>query len=426
MTYEEALEFIHLADWKGSKLGLERIRELMRRLGDPQKDLKFIHVAGTNGKGSFCVMLASILGAAGYRTGLYTSPHLIRYNERFKINGEDVSDENFAEAAAIVKKEADRMEDCPTEFERCTAIGLVYFAMKRCEIVVFEVGLGGRLDSTNVIDAPVLAVITKLGLEHTDVLGDTIEEIAFEKAGIIKEGAAVVLYGQDEEAMAPIKARAEEVGANLAISDLSKQHFISESLSGQVFDYRGRSSVELALLGAYQDANCALVLDAADMLIQQGWKISEEAIREGLRTVRWPARFDIISRDPLVILDGAHNPSGVTELASCIERFFPGKKIHFIMGVMADKDYRKMIDVIAPYAESFAAAAPKYSRSLPADKLASELRARSGLAVRIARSAAEGLQLAIELSSEDHPSVIFGSLYLAGEIMNEMRMLGFT
>ena len=215
MNLTEAMEFIHAASWRGSCLGLERITELMARLGDPQRELRFIHVAGTNGKGSVCAMLASVLTRAGYRTGLYTSPHLFRVNERIKVDGADVSDAELTELAALVKPAADSMADPPTEFERITAMALLYFARRRCGAVVLEVGLGGRLDSTNVIGPPEAAVVTDLSLEHTAVLGDTLEQIAGEKAGIIKPGASVVLSAQSAEAENVIRRRCAELGCPL-------------------------------------------------------------------------------------------------------------------------------------------------------------------------------------------------------------------
>jgi dihydrofolate synthase/folylpolyglutamate synthase len=420
MTYDEALEFIHAADWKGSNLGLERISELCALLGDPQKKLKFVHVAGTNGKGSTCAMLSAILTAAGYKTGLFTSPHLQRYNERFKINGEDITDEAFCEATETIKKASEGMSDAATEFERCTAIGLEYFAQQGCDIVVFEVGLGGRLDSTNVIDAPEAAVITNLGLEHTEVLGDTIEQIAAEKAGIIKPGCSVVLYAQSPEAEAVVKQKAADCGCTVSVTDPSAEKLLSEDVFGQHIDYKDRRDLELKLLGTYQYSNCALVLETVDALKARGWNIPEEAVREGLRTVNWPGRFEVLQKEPLIILDGAHNPNGVQELAHCIERFLPGRKLRVVMGVMADKDHAQMIDIMAPYAERFVAMQPKYYRSMKSDALAAEIAERTGLPVTDAGDVETGVRTAKMMADTEHPVVIFGSLYQIGEIMDAM------
>jgi len=415
MNYQEAIEFIHAADWKGSVLGLERITDLMHRLGDPQNNLKFIHIAGTNGKGSTSIMLSSILTAAGLKTGLNTSPHLVKYNERIKINGQDISDEDLIGAAEEVRDAVSQMEDIPTEFERFTAISFVYFAKVMCDIVVLEVGLGGRLDSTNVINAPEVAVITNLGLEHTEVLGDTIEKIAFEKSGIIKKGCDVVLYHQSPEAEAVVKSKAFECGSDITITNPDEQKLVSCDLFGQTIDYRSRKSLLLNLIGVYQYYNCAVVLDTVDALIKRGFQISEEAVMEGLKAVKWPARFEVLSRKPLVLLDGAHNPNGVEALEDCVKTFLPGQKITFAFGVMADKDYRLMINTIKPYAHSFIAMGPEYYRALSSDKLAEAIKEETGLPVTDAGSVENGVRIAFK-EAEKRPVVIFGSLYQVSEV----------
>lgn len=419
MTYQEAIDFIHAADWKGSVLGLERIIELMDILGNPQDTLKFVHVAGTNGKGSTSVMLSTILAKSGYKTGLYTSPHLQKYNERIKVNGVDISDEDLIWAAEEVQAAVSKMADVPTEFERFTAMSLVYFAKQACDIVVFEVGLGGRMDSTNLIHAPEVAIIANLGLEHTEVLGDTIEKIAFEKAGIIKPGCHVVLYHQSKEAMDVVKAKAKECGCKLTETDPSKQALIKSDLFGQTIDYRNRKGLVLRLLGTYQYSNCAVVLDTIDALISRGYSISEEAVKQGLAEVRWPGRFEVLSRNPLVMLDGAHNPNGVEELAKCVEKFLPGQKVTFAFGVMADKDYRQMIGTIKPYAHSFIALGPKYYRALSSDKLTEAIKEETGLPVIDAGDVANGVKLAFK-EALNRPVVIFGSLYQVGEVMEAL------
>ena len=423
MTYQEAIDFIHAADWKGSVLGLERIQELCERLGNPQNDLKFVHVAGTNGKGSTSVMLSTILAEAGYKTGLYTSPHLQKYNERIKINGVDISDEDLISACEEVKAAVETMEDVPTEFERFTAIALVYYKKCKCDIVVFEVGLGGRMDSTNVIPAPELAIITNLGLEHTDVLGNTIEKIAFEKAGIIKPGCSVVLYHQSPEAMGVVAEKARECGCSLTITAPEEQKLVSADLFGQVIDYRARKGLTLALIGTYQYANSAVVLDAVDALCERGYTISEDAVSAGLRKVRWPGRFEVLSRNPLVLLDGAHNPNGVEELAHCVAEFLPNQKVTFAFGVMADKDYRQMINIIKPYAHSFIALGPKYYRALSSDKLTEAIKEETNLPVTDGGSVENGVKMAFK-EAEKRPVVIFGSLYQVGEVMDTLPEIG--
>lgn len=281
MELNEALAFIHATDWKGSRLGLERMRELMHRLGNPQDSLKFIHVAGTNGKGSTSTMLASILTAAGYKTGLYTSPHLVRVNERFRINGADIPDAALCRAAEAVKEAADGMSDAPTEFEILTAMGFRHFAAEKCDAVVLEVGLGGRLDATNVIPSPEAAVITNIGLEHTAILGHTLPEIAREKAGIIKPGTTAVTYPVNAAVDAVYREICAERGAvwrGAAFDTLQER---AHSLAGQRFDYKDEKDLTLHLLGEHQLRNAALAIETVSVLREKGWNIPESALREG-------------------------------------------------------------------------------------------------------------------------------------------------
>jgi len=289
MNFSEALDFIHATSWQGSRLGLARIEELMALLGNPQKQLRFIHVAGTNGKGSVCAMLSEILARAGYTTGLYTSPHLFRVNERMKVNGADISDEELTHLAEQVAPVVAQMEDSPTEFERITAMALLYFQKKHCDVVVLEVGLGGRLDSTNVIDAPDAAVITNIALEHTEVLGDTPTKIAGEKSGIIKPGADVILSAQSAEVEAVVRRTCEERGCALRVTDPDAEKLNACDLSGQTLDYRDRKELRLRLLGDYQYKNVSVALDTVDVLNARGYKIPESAVRAGLSEVLWPA-----------------------------------------------------------------------------------------------------------------------------------------
>ena len=416
MEMEEALKFIHSMDWRGARKGLERMEELMRRLGDPQNDLRFIHVAGTNGKGSVCAMLASILTASGFKTGLYTSPHLFRVNERMKIGCVEITDRELVELAEKVKEQADRMADRPTEFEILTAMAFLYFKEQRCDIVVLEVGLGGRLDATNIIQPPEAAVICGIGLDHTEVLGDTLEQIAAEKAAIIKPETSVILYRQSGEAEAVVRRRCQRCGVRLLVTDPSKERQVSESLTRQILDYRNRKNLRLSLLGTYQYRNAAVVLDTVDTLIGRGYSIPESAVASGLAHAEWPGRFEVLCQTPLVLVDGAHNPNGVEELTQCLERYLPERRITFVMGVMADKDYREMIRLVEPYAEQFIAVAPRSDRALSSTALAAEIGALSGRNVEDGGSVENGMALALRRSGPDAVICAFGSLYQAGEV----------
>lgn len=416
MNLQETMDFIHQTDWKGSRLGLERMADLMARLGNPQNDLHFVHVAGTNGKGSVCITLSSILTAAGYCTGLYTSPHLFRLNERMKINDMDISDKDLIALAERVKPVVQQMEDQPTEFEIITAMAFLYFKQQQCDVVVLEVGLGGRLDATNIIKPPIVAVICNIGLEHTEILGDTLEKIAKEKAGIIKERTTTVLYGQCQEVENVIRQRCQFTQSKLRITDALLQRQISESLDGQILDYRNRKNLRLHLLGTYQYKNAAVALDTVDVLKHNGYSISEESIANGFAKVEWPGRFEVLQRNPLVLVDGAHNPNGVDELAVCLEHYLPDKKVTFIMGVMADKDYRTMLRTILPFAEQVITVTPENDRALSSAKLKKEIEAVSHTPAFDAGGVKEGLDYAVRNNADDCIICAFGSLYQVGEI----------
>ena len=338
MTYGEALEYIHGISWTFCKPGLERIKTLCEALGNPQDDLRFIHVAGTNGKGSFCSMTESILRAAGYKVGLYTSPYIYRFNERMRVNGEDIPDTTLAEITEYVKPVADSMTDKPTEFELITAIAFEYFKRERVDVVVLECGMGGRLDSTNVIKNPYLSVITGISLDHTAFLGDTVEKIALEKAGIIKDSAPVLFGGEDSGAKAVISSVAAERKSNIYFTDYSSLKITKTSLEGSIFDYKDLQNVHISLLGLYQPRNAALVLEGIKILNSRGLNIPEEAIRAGLSSAKWRARFEIIASEPTTIFDGAHNPEGIAAAVESIKRYFSTKKLVLVSGVLKDKD----------------------------------------------------------------------------------------
>lgn len=419
MTVSEALSYIHSVSWKGSVPGLSRTRELLRRLGNPQNQLKFIHIAGTNGKGSTAAMLASVLRAAGYRTGLYTSPYISCFNERMQVNGAMIPDEELAEITEAVRPHADAMADAPTEFELVTAVAMVYFARHSCDLVVLEVGLGGELDSTNVISTPEAAVICNIGLDHTQVLGDTLEEIATAKAGIIKGGDVVIYRGEDcVERVFEEKCAA--VGAVLHRADFERLRLISHSLYGQVFDCGERKKLELPLLGGHQLKNAAVALAAIDVLTQKGWKISEDAVRRGLKTVSWPGRFELLSEQPLFIVDGGHNPQCIAALTENVRTYLSGKKITALTGVMADKDFGGMFSCIAPYISRFVAVTPDNPRALKAASLA-EMLSGFGKPVSCCDDVAQGVRLAMEQTDADDAILAFGSLYMVGTIRETVK-----
>ena len=415
MTYEEALSYIHSICWKGSKLGLDRTRELLGKLNDPQKELKFIHIAGTNGKGSTAAMLSSILEEAGYRVGLYTSPFINRFNERMQVNHQPIPDEELAALTEYVRPHADAMADSPTEFELITALAMVWFARQKCDIVVLEVGMGGELDSTNIIDVPEAAVIAAMGMDHVKELGPTMADIARAKAGIIKEGGRVVSYGGTPEADEVIAAVCRARNASLRQPDFSAIVPGDFGLEGQTFSYKGWRGLRIPLVGAYQMNNAAVVLETVEVLRQRGWSVSDEAVRKGLADTRWPARFEVLRRDPVFIVDGGHNPHGIRATAESLSRLFPGRKITFVTGVMADKDVEHILGLIVPLAEQFFTVRPDNPRAMDAGELAARIEAMGAKATACA-SVQDGVDRAIQAEGPHGVACALGSLYMSGEV----------
>lgn len=420
MTIEQAMEFISGVSWLGSRPGLERVRQLLSLLGDPQDTLRFVHVAGTNGKGSTAAMLASILQAAGYCTGLYISPFIERFNERMQINGVPITDAELAAVCDRLQPCVAAMADSPTEFELVTAAAFQWFADRQCDVVVLEVGLGGRLDATNVIRAPECAVIANIGLDHTAVLGDTVAQIAFEKAGVIKPGTRAVTYQQSPEAAAVLRDVCRARGVPLTEADFAAIEPLADSVDGQTFRYRGGAALTLPLLGAHQRKNAAVVLETVGALRAAGWSIPDDAVRAGLRAVAWPARFEILQRSPWFVLDGGHNPQCAETVAANLERYFPEKRKILLVGLLADKDYAEMTDILAPQAAAFVAVTPESERALPADELAAHLR-QYGKPVTACATVPDGVETALSMAGADDVVCATGSLYMAGEIRRQFR-----
>ena len=416
MTYQEALSYIHSINWTFCKPGLERISTLCEKLGNPQDSLKFIHVAGTNGKGSFCSMLDSVLRDAGYKVGLYTSPYIKEFGERMRFDGQNIADDELTEITELVKPFADEMTDKPTEFELITAIAFEYFKRKGCDVVVLEAGLGGRLDSTNVIKTPILSVITGIALEHTEILGDTVEKIAAEKAGIIKNGVPVMYGGTDDVANEVISKKAREMGCAYTRVDRSTLKIHKSNLEGTKFSFGAHENMEISLLGTYQTQNASNVLTAIDILRENGFAIDENAVKSGLKSAKWCARFEIINKDPLVIYDGAHNPQGVENAVLSIRQYFGNTKVCILSGVMRDKDYNYMADCISPVAERVFTVTPDNPRSLPAEKYA-EVFCQKGVYANGYATVKEAVDAAMAYAKENNKALIcLGSLYMYGEV----------
>lgn len=423
MTYTEALEYIHGVNHAFCKPGLERISALCDALGNPERDLKYIHVAGTNGKGSTSSMLASILTHAGYKVGLYTSPYIYRFNERIKYCGEDIRDSELAALCDRLKPITDKMEDKPTEFELITAIAFEYFKSKGCDVVVLEVGMGGRFDSTNIISEPLLSIITGISLDHTAFLGDTTEKIAAEKAGIIKCGSPVLFGGEDEGALSVISARAKEHHSQLYRPDYSKIKDGTATLKGGSLSYKTYENVNISLLGEYQLRNAALVLEAVDILKERGLNINTAAVYSGISAARWRARFEIIHKDPTVIFDGAHNAEGIEAAVESIKKYYPKGGVCVMSGVLSDKDYRAIASKISEVASMVYTITPSNPRALSAKEYASVIRS-CGVGAEAKDSIPEALSEGLAFAKENSTALFcLGSLYTYSEVIDALKSL---
>jgi len=420
MTYNEALDYIHSLYWRGKKSGLEKTKELLDLCGHPERELRCIHIAGTNGKGSTAAMLDSICRCAGMKTGLYTSPYIVRYNERIQVAGQQIPDETLARLTEYLSGLVDRMEVPPSEFEFGTVLAFLYFKEQQCDMVILETGLGGSFDSTNVIEQPLLCIITALGLDHTAQLGSTMKEIAAAKAGIIKTGVPVVFYGENEDGETVVQERCRECNATLAMPDFSK--LVSENVGNvferQVFSYGLWKQVELSLPGLYQQKNAAVVLEAVAKLRLLGLNLSETAVREGLRKVYWQARLEALWEQPLLLVDGSHNPQGMHATVESLKQYFPEKKLQFVFGAMADKELDVMIPMFMPLAKKVYVTAPSMPRAMKPEELLAVCKMHCGensVEFELCQTPKAVLER-IKSEAADEVIVVIGSLYLVGEI----------
>ena len=419
MNYKEARVYLDEVSKYGSVLGLESMRELLHRLGDPQNELKFIHISGTNGKGSVLAYLSTILSGAGYRTGRYISPTLFSYRERIQVDGEYIEKESLACHVTAIAAAAEDMQKAglpsPTVFEMETALAFLYFKEKRCDIVTLEVGCGGLLDATNVITTTVMEAIASISMDHTDLLGDTLAKIAAQKAGIIKPDTMVVSAQQKSEAAQVIEDTCKEQHCTLQMVDESKISNVHYGAEGQTFSYKTWENVAISLAGSYQIKNAALALEGVEALRQLGYALSDQQVREGMAHTVWRGRFTTLRREPTVIIDGAHNPAAARELKDSLERYFPGKTLYYVMGMFKDKDYAQVIDLTAPLARHIITVeTPGNPRALPARELA-EAVARVNPSVEWADSVAHGVERALAMAGKEDAVIVFGSLSFLGE-----------
>ncbi len=421
MNYNEVVNHIETTMKFGCRPGLERTAKLLDFLGNPHKRLKLIHVAGTNGKGSTTAMIASVLSSAGYKTGMYTSPHLYRNTERMTIDGKEITEEDFVKYASevldMVKLMGEKGLEEPTQFEMYTAMALLYFEQKKVDFAVIEVGLGGRFDATNVIE-PVLSVITSISCDHMDILGDTIDKIAYEKAGIIKEGIPVVLYPQlYKEAAKVIEKISSEKNAELINADAASVVLKEYNEKGQIVDFNYLDydirNMKLPLIGDHQLKNTAVTLAAIAELEKLGYTVGTEAVRRGIEDVRWPCRLSIVSTEPLILIDGAHNEDGINSLREALSKYFSSRRIIFVIGMLQDKDYGYAAEKLMPMAYKVIATEPVSERSLPAVAMADAVKPYCSDIIA-EPDFIKAIEKAKELCDKDSMICICGSLYLAG------------
>ncbi len=424
MNYTEAMAYIESLQCYGCVPGLANIEKLCKLVGDPQKALKFVHIAGTNGKGSVLAYVSTILQTAGYKVGRYISPTIQDYRERFQINGKMISRPALCTYLEQVKEAAEKMQaedDAqPTPFEVETAVSFLYFLDKKCDIVILETGLGGRLDATNVIPAPLCTVFSSISMDHMAFLGDSLEEIAVQKAGIIKDASHVVTCAQKEEVMRVLQETAAAHGCSFSVADVKRASRIKYGIKKQSFCYEGCRNLTITMAGQYQIENAVLAVETVRVLGKEGFVVSEEQMRQGLLLTKWTGRFTVISQKPLVVADGAHNEDAAARLAESIRYYFADKRILFIIGILKDKEYDKILRQTAPLAEHIITVTPPNpARAMSGFELAKEAGAYHER-VTAADSMLEAVELSYLLAGEDKNTVIiaFGSLSILGGLIH--------
>lgn len=415
LTYEEVLDQIEHQRRFGNRPGAEVSALMLEKLGRPQQNMSVIHIAGTNGKGSVSAFLCSVLKEAGIRTGMFTSPHLVDFRERICVDGQMISREEVTKLGNMLLEED--FGTVPTMFDYCLAMALLYYRDRQCQAAVIETGLGGRLDSTNAIGVPEVTVVTKIGYDHMAVLGDTLDKIAAEKAGIIKKGTKLVLESQEKDAMDVLLEIAEkEAVTEIKIADMHDVTECRYENGRQYFSYQKYKNLEMAMLGVHQYENAAAAILAAEIFLKDRGISDEKAeyyIREGIKKTRWEGRMEILSREPFFMVDGAHNGNGVAALAESLRTLFPGEKFHFVMGVMADKNYEEMIEELLPLALDFKTVTVESERALAGQELSEKIRAKGICDAGLLHSFDELMPGRLDVA---HKTIAFGSLYFVGEI----------
>lgn len=422
MNYLEALDYIYEVPTTKPTYSLDRMKGILGFLGNPQDKLKIIHVSGTNGKGSCCALLSSVLQMAGYTVGMFTSPHLIDPKERFVINGKEINDKDFIQVASKVKKAQEAVNANIGTFDKLTAMCFEYFYKKKVDIAIIEVGIGGLYDSTNIIKSSLVSVIMNIGLDHTELLGNTIVKIAKQKAGIIKKKGTVVAYDNKPSVIKTIEKVASEQNVKFVKADFKQINVISEGIDNQIFDYKKYKNVELPLLGKHQFYNAATVLEVVDVLKKKKYKLSISTVKLGIKNAKWPSRMSILQKEPLFILDGAHNPQCAKALSESLPTILNEKKAIMLCGMLRDKDYEKVMDTVIPFAKEFICLTPNSYRALSNNELSDLLKSK-GQVTHVAKDPENGIRLALKRAKKDDVIIGFGSLYLAGDIMKAFKKI---
>lgn len=431
MNYEEAIQFIHSTYKFGSRLGLKNITRLMELLGNPQDNINIIHVAGTNGKGSTCSLINEVLIDAGYKTGLYISPYLEEFNERIQINSHPIDNDSLSRITALVKDKIDTMlsdgYEHPTEFEVVTAIGFKYFQEENIDFLVLEVGLGGRFDATNVVKKPLLSVITSISYDHMEYLGDTLEKIAFEKAGIIKEGVPVIIYPQAANIKNVIKEVATQKNSLVYEANENYIKKIKSNITGQWFEYLKKDvfnieELKINLLGEYQLLNSVTALLALEIIKMKGYNINDENVKNGFLNCRFPGRFEIINKAPLIIIDGGHNIDGISNFSKTIKSYFKDEKIILFFGILKDKNPEAVIKYLLPLAKEIYTLTPNSPRALNSREL-SDLIKQTYKKTTIPLESYEDILPIIKNSDKNDIFAFVGSLYMIGAVRKLLKSL---
>ncbi|MCC0651075.1 MULTISPECIES: bifunctional folylpolyglutamate synthase/dihydrofolate synthase [unclassified Clostridioides] len=432
MKYEEALEYISQTNKFGIRLGLENIGKLLELLENPQETLNIIHVAGTNGKGSVCSFISNILRESGYKVGLYTSPYLETFTERIRVNGENIPQEDVARIIGLIKEKIEVMVSqgyaYPTEFEVVTAMAFYYYSEQKVDFVALEVGLGGRYDATNIITKSLVSVITSISLDHTGILGDTIEKIAYEKAGIIKENGIVLVYDQTDEAKDVIKSVCKEKNAKYIEVNFDDINIKKSNINSQIYDCNimGETykNLEIMLIGEHQINNSILAMSVLKYLkdIKKLDNISEESIRKGLITTKWPGRIEKIKESPIFIIDGAHNEDGAKSLAKALDKHFKDKKLTLLIGMLEDKDIDGVLDILMPKFSKVVTTTPNNPRAINSDILKEKI-LKYVSDVTSKHEIEDAVNYTLETSNKDDIIISAGSLYMIGTVRTLVKKL---